>query len=134
MKKSKGHPGERVRKAHVSFVQANFEQLAAESYKQYIEHGRGMLVLSDEEFVDKPSGMLIKYAMGYMIEGSDLYVAAGNKWPGKKEAGWVEDYDPKTTMLIAFSRSDGGISSYRVSGLGDGVPELAYMRSKGQRN
>ena len=134
MKKSKEYPGDKVREQHIAFIQANAEQLGSEAYKGYMESGPGMLVLSDEAFVDKPKGVLIKYEMGYMTKGSDLYVAAGNKWPGDKESKWVSDYDPKRTMLVAVMRADNGISSYRVDGVGEGIPELAYKRSQGGEN
>ena len=134
MKKSKGHPGDDVRKRHIAFIQANWDQLAAEAYKGYIEHGRGMLVLSDDQFIDKPVGVLVKYGMGYMTEGSDIYVAAGNEWPGDKEAKWVSEYDPNRTMLVAVMRTDDGISSYRVDGVDDGTPELSCKRSFGGQN
>ena len=92
-----------------------------------------MVVLSDEAFVDRPAGILIKYGVGYMAEGNDLFVASGNHFPGAKEARWVKDYSPESAMLICFVRNvDKGTSSYRV-GLGKGVPENAYKRSIGNQ-
>lgn len=129
----KGHPGDHVRDRHVSFIQANMELLAAESYAQYLKHGRGMLVL-DDAFVSQPRGHFTKFKLTYMAEGNDVFRAAGNKWPGAKEAGWVKTYSPKEDILIAFVRSDNGISSYRVHGVGAGIPLMAYRRSIGKDN
>jgi len=138
MKKSKkrpdGHPGDEVHERHLAFIHANFEQLAAAAYKGYIEHGRGMLVLNDADFIDKARGRFTQYRQAYMAKGNDVFKEAGGEWPGVKEARWVAEYDPERTVLIGFVRGNGGISSYRVEGVGNGIPVMAYERQKGGTN
>lgn len=135
MNESKGHPGKAVRQRHIAFIRANWDLLAAAAYAGYLEDGRGMILLADEDFIDKPIGVFMKFRQFYMAEGNKIFVAAGNKWPGKKkEARWVSEYNPERCLLVAFSRTDGGVSSYRVEGVGSGIPELAYQRSKGSQN
>ena len=132
-KRSDGHPGSKVRERHISFIQANWEQLAAEAYKGYKDNGRGMLVVDDSDFVKKPRGRMTKFKMTYVAEGSAELKGIGG-WPGKKEAGWVKDYEPETTLLIGFARTDTGFSSYRIVGVGDGIPLMAWQRSRGAQN
>lgn len=136
-KGSNGHPGDNVRERHLSFIRANFEQLAAECYRGFLEHGRGMLLGDESDFAEPPRGHLTKFKLAYMAEENAVFKAAGGKWPGgnaDKEARWVKEYDPETTVLIAFTRRDGGVSSYRIEGLGDGTPLCAYNRIRATLN
>ena len=123
MKKPKAFPRGDVRSRHLSFITANFEQLAAAAYAGFLEDGRGMILLADEDFIKKPLGVFVKFRQCYMAKGSKIFAAAGNKLPGDKEEGWVAEYDPKRTLLVAFSRS-GGISSYRILGVGAGICQI----------
>lgn len=133
-KKTKDYPGDYVRQRHIEFIKANFELLAAASYEGFLKDCRGMVMLADEDFIDKPLGVLTKYRRVYVAKGNEAFAVMKNEWPGDKEAGWVKTYNPKTTMLIAFNRTDGGVSSYRITGVGEGIPALAYERSKGSQN
>ncbi len=107
-------PGESRRERHLAFIAANATELAQAARDGYQSHGRGMLMLNDGNFVGKPRGVLTRYRRAYVAEGTPEYEQLGGKWPGDKEAAWVEEYDPETTMLIAVAKADGGISSYRV--------------------
>ena len=107
-------PGESRRERHLAFIAANIKQLTAAALAGYREHGRGMLLMDDADFVNKPRGVLTKYRRTYVAAGTSEFEQLGGRWPGKKEARWVAAYDPETTMLIGFARSDDGISSYRV--------------------
>ena len=107
-------PGESPRERHLAFIEANSAQLARAARDGYREYGRGMLLMDDGDFVDKPRGILTRYRRVYVAEGTSAFDQLGGKWPGLKEARWVAEYDPATTMLIVFTRNNGGTSSYRV--------------------
>ena len=107
-------PGESRRERHLAFIEANVDQLADAARYGYRERGRGMLLMDDADFIGKPRGVLTKYRRAYVAEGTPEFDALGGHWPGKKEAAWVAEYDPDTTMLVGFARTDSGVSSYRV--------------------
>lgn len=135
IKKADDHPGHEKRSRHIRFIQANFDQLAAMAYKGFLEKGKGMLVLDEQDFAEKPIGVLVKFRAGYVAEGSQEFKAMGEKWPGDgKEAGWVKEYDPARSVLFCFSRKDGGVSSYRVHGVPGHSPLECYGRSRGKMN
>lgn len=120
---------------HLNFLQANWSSLAALAYGEFVAKGRGMLIIDDGAFINKPRGQFTKYSAVYVAENSPEFATLGGKWPGDREARWVREYDPTTTVLFGFSRSDdGGESSYRIEGRGDGVPVLCYARSQGVNN
>ena len=106
-------PGESRRERHLAFIEANIGQLSAAACEGYRQYGRGMLLMDDGDFVDKPRGVLTEYRRGYVAEGTREFDTLGH-WPGAKEACWVAEYDPGTTMLVGFARTDGGVSSYRI--------------------
>ena len=124
------------REKHLDFLKINWESLAALAYGGYLtKGGRGMLIIDDGAFINKPRGQFTKFSAVYVAENSPEFATLGGKWPGDKEACWVREYDPATTVLFGFSRSDdGGESSYRIEGRGDGVPVLCYARSQGVNN
>lgn len=124
-----------TREHHIAIIQSNWEKLAAECYKGYKEKGgRGMLILQESDFIDKPHGELCKFSMVYVAEGTPEFQAMGGKWPGKKESRWVENYTPEETVLIGFVRLDDGISSYRINGLAEGMPIICYQRAVAKNN
>ena len=106
--------GESRRERHGAFIEANIRALAKAAIDGYQQQGRGMLLLDDSDFIDKPRGQLTGYRCAYVAEGSDAFKAMGSKWPGEKETAWVADYDPTNTMLLGITRKDNGFSSYRV--------------------
>ena len=107
-------PGESRRERHLAFIEANIKQLSKAALAGYRQHGRGMLLMDDADFVDKPRGVLTRYRRAYVAAGAPEFKQLGGKWPGEKEARWVAGYNPRTTMLVGFARTDGGVSSYRV--------------------
>ena len=107
-------PGESRRERHLAFIAANIKQLTAAALAGYREHGRGMLLMDDGDFLDKPRGVLTRYRRAYVAAGTPEFDVCGRKWPGEKEAQWVAAYDPTTTILVGFARTDGSVSSYRV--------------------
>ena len=107
-------PGENRRERHLAFIHANIDQLAEAAREGHRESGRGMLLMDDADFVDKPRGVLTEYRRVYVSLGSPEFDLLGGHWPGERENRWVAEYDPATTMLVTFAREDGGVSSYRI--------------------
>lgn len=124
----------KTREHHIAVIQSNWESIAAECYKGFKERGRGMLILQESDFLDKPGGQFCKFSMIYVAQDTPEFQAMGGKWPGDKESTWITSYTPEAEMLIGFTRMDGGISSYRVAGLGDGSPLLCYKRTVVKKN
>lgn len=127
-------PDPKVRERHLSFIHANWDQLASAAYHGFKERGRGMIMLDDRDFIDKPRGRFTKFRMAYVAEGSDELNTMEDRWPGKKEAGWVEGYNPSKTVLVCFTRKDGGVSSYKVDGVGDRLPVMLHGLHRGDAN
>jgi hypothetical protein len=125
---------QKTRQKHLDFIHANWPILAAESFKGFKKNGRGMLVVNEVDFVSKPKGVFVKFSCYYVAEGSQEFIAMGGRWPGDKEAGWVMAYNGETTILIGFPRTDGGISSYKIDGLGGGSPMAMYQRQMSKQN
>ena len=116
------HPGEEARRAHVAFVQANWSTLAKAAYGYYLAQGRGIVLVDEADFINRPRGTLIKYHMVYIPQSSKDF----SRVVPDKEAEWVRTYEPEKTMLVGFLRQDGGLSSYRMDGLGGGAPKKLY--------
>lgn len=126
----KDYPGDHARQRHLMFIKANWDLLAMAAYKGYLESGRGMVVVDSDSFVDMPVGVTVRFNVAYVSEGSDA-LKKMKGWPGNKESSWVKQYDPSSTMLVGFCRQDGGFSSYRIQGLGGGIPEQIYKQYNG---
>jgi len=127
----KNYPGDYIRKRHLMFVRANWRLLAREAYRGFLRSGRGMVIVDNDDFVRMPVGVVVGFKLAYIAEGRPELTALGG-WPGDKEARWVREYDPSTTMLVGVCRQDGGISSYRVQGVGDEIPEKLYKQDGDQ--
>jgi len=116
------HPGMRDRNAHIEFTMANWKTLAKAAYDHYLKQGRGILLINESDFMNQPKGTIVKYQIGYLPQTTQEFVDGIEE----KEAGWVAEYDAGTTLLIGFLRQDGGLSSYRIDGVGDGTPKALY--------
>ncbi len=116
------HPGEEARNAHIAFIQANWSALAKAAYWYYLTEGRGMVLVEESAFMNRPRGTVVRYQLAYMPQSSKEY----SKVVPDKEAEWVRTYEPEKTLLVGFIRQDGGLSSYRMDGLGGGAPKKLY--------
>lgn len=124
------HPGEQLRARHIDFVKANWQLIAGIAYGGFVENGKGMVFVQEADFMTPPKGVLAKIRMTYVWENSPAFQVM-KKWPGDKEASWVKSYDPATTMLVGFSRQDGGVSSYRISAPVEPLmPKTIFERSQ----
>ncbi len=116
---------------HKSFLQANWELIAAFSWGNYLEKGRGAVLVPEEDFVhdDVPvlKGLRFHYAP----------VAERDKPPftgllAEKELAWLESYDPDERVVLCVIRADVGVSSYFIGGRSK--PSEAYARQKASGN
>jgi hypothetical protein len=118
------HPGAEARDAHVRFCQANWNTLAKAAYAYFLKEGRGIVLVQESDFMNKPRGVVVKFQIGYLALSAPNF---GKLMEGKdKEAGWCRSYDPARTLLIAFCRTDEGLSSYRIDGIEDRTPQALH--------
>ena len=116
------HPGEEARRAHIAFTQANWNTIAKAAYGCYLAQGRGMVLVEESDFMNRPRGTIVRYQLAYMPQSSKDFARV----VPDKEAEWVRTYAPERTILVGFIRQDGGLSSYRMDGLGGGSPRKLY--------
>lgn len=109
------HPGEHVRQRHIDFIHANWSRLASTAHRGYEKKGRGMLICHDEDFIDKPRGVMIGFRIVYAAKGTEAFQRVVDECLGEKELRWIKQYSPSGTILVGFIRTDGGFSSYRVA-------------------
>ena len=125
-KKHNDYPGEVVRAQYIDFIHANWALLCVLSYKGFLEKGKGMVVVPDEDFITKEKGILTEIRMTYMASDDPLL----GKMIGNQERGWFLNVNPDRTLLVGFIRSlDEGFSSFRVDGVGSGTPKEIYEGS-----
>ena len=79
-------PGDSPRERHLAFIEANIDQLAQAARDGYREYGRGMMLMNDGDFIDKPRGVLTTYRRVYVAEGTAEFDQLGGRWPGEREA------------------------------------------------
>jgi hypothetical protein len=123
-------PSKETRDLHLRIINANFDQFAVEAYKGFKAHGRGLLVIDESDFRDKPPGIEVTFKMLYMAEGTAEFL----KVVGPHELTWFQKepkgklYNPEVSMCVTFLRGDDGISSYNVMGLGERTPLKLWER------
>jgi hypothetical protein len=122
----------KVRMRHIEFIRVNFPSLAAEAYRRFLQAGPGILLLNENDFLNRPVGQIVKYGMAFIHTDTDEFKALSVDFSADKESNWVKEYNPKTTVLIGISRIGGGLSSYRIDGVGDGTPLLCWQRTHGK--
>jgi len=125
----KDFPGEKVRRQYIDFIQINWALLCTVAYTGFLEKGKGMVVVPDEDFITKPQGVLAEIRITFMAENDPVL----QKLIGDQERGWFLDasLSPDRTLLIGFVRSlDDGFSSFRVDGVGENAPKQIHERNK----
>ena len=123
----RGHPGEEARRAHIEFITVNWNSIAKAAYRHYLAQGRGMVLVDEADFMNRPRGAVVRYQLAYLPHSSKEFP----RIVPDKEAEWVRTYDPEKTILVGFLRQDGGLSSYRMDGLGGGAPKKLYEANPG---
>ena len=123
----KQNPSAELRARHIDFLRVNFSLLARVGFAGWLTQGRGIVVVEEASFINEPKGILAKIRMCYVGEKNPELQAL----LGPKEKVWVKTYDPNTTLLVSYSRTDGGVSSYQTVGQGENTPKAIYERSSG---
>lgn len=123
---NRNHPGSIVRDRHLDFVKINWCLLCTVAYSGFLKNGRGMTIACDEDYMNKPKGILTRLRISFIPSGE--LTARGVI--GDKEIKWMAEYQPERTLLVGFVRQDGGFSSYRLDSFGDNTPLEIYNRSK----
>ena len=101
---------------HKEFMNANWRQIAAFAYREYLAKGRGIVAIMEEDFVyaNEPEYAPIRFrffpdadALGMMSD----YI-------GSKEQGWVASYNPEEKVIVTVIRFDStGVSSYLIGAI-----------------
>lgn len=120
------HPGEGVRRQHLGFIHSFWNLLAYEAFRRFVSDGKGILLVKEEDFLNRSLSELNGIEIGYISAS----VPEGHTLLSHQEIGWMSDYDPESTVLIGFVRSDQGFSSYRIAGLLGRTPKEMYQRLK----
>ena len=124
---NRDHPGPKRRRQHLSFIQANWNLLARVAYENFLKQGAGMLVIEEKDFIFKQEGILTEIGIAYLSRGNELL----SKLIQDQERGWMESYNPATTILICFLWAAGGESGYRIEvPFPDQTPKAIYERNK----
>jgi hypothetical protein len=119
-------PGENVRRQHLAFTHTFWQLLAYEAYRRFLSEGRGILLVREEAFLNKNLSDISGTEVGYVTTPTPEY----EKILSEQETGWLVSYNPETLMLIAFLRTDNGISSYCLGGRPGQSPKEIYDRMK----
>lgn len=118
-------PGWKTRQAHVDAIVLNWNLLARESYKHFLAHGAGVLVLDESDFTGKSKGRKGEITVAYVPKEIPITPTFFEE----KEIRWMEEYDPTTTLLCVFLRGDEGVSSYRMTAIDpDRTPKAIFER------
>ncbi|MCE9612920.1 MAG: hypothetical protein K8T26_01500 [Lentisphaerae bacterium] len=116
---------------HKSFLQANWEIIAAFSWGNYLEKGRGAVLVPEEDFVHQPIPVLKGLRFHYLpMEGHEASPFKGIL--SDRELAWVKTYDPDEKVILCIIREGGGVSSYLIGGRSK--PSEAWARQKAGEN
>ena len=123
-------PEQRIAR-HKSFLNANWELLAAFSWEHYGKEGRGIVVVPEEDFVHSPAPELKGLRFAYAAKDSGLMKEISAAFQAK-EWGWLDTYAPDKDVIVIILREGDGTSGYLVGGRTK--PSEAYTRQKAKQN
>ena len=98
---------------HRVFLDANWRQIAAFAYGEYLAKGRGIVAIMEEDFVhaNEPTLAPIRFKYFSAAEAPRLM----SDYEGSKEQGWVGGYNPDEKVVVTVVRFDStGVSSYLI--------------------
>lgn len=98
---------------HKDFMNANWRQIAAFAYREYLAKGRGIVAIMEEDFVyaNEPSLAPIRFRYFSTADAPRLM----SDYEGSKEQGWVGGYNPDEKVIVTVVRFDStGVSSYLI--------------------
>lgn len=115
---------------HKSFLNANWELLAAFGWEHFQKEGRGMVVVPEEDFVGYATPQLKGLRFAYATKDSGLMGEISKAFEAK-EWGWLDSYDPDAKVIVIILR-DHGTSGYLVGGRTK--PSEAWVRQQAKQN
>ena len=115
---------------HKSFLNANWELIAAFSWEHYEKEGRGVVVVPEEDFIHADHPQLKGLRFAYAAKDSDLLGKISTHFE-QKEWGWLETYDPYKRVIVVIVR-DVGTSGYLIGG--QMKPSEAFAKQQAKLN
>lgn len=103
-------PEQRIAK-HKDFLNANWRRIAAFAWEHYLEKGKGMVLVHEEDFVFAPTPQYAPLRFRY-LPVDDPGMKDFPDWEGSKEQMWIVSYDPSERVIVVVIRYDSSISSY----------------------
>ena len=116
---------------HKRFLQANWQLLAAFSWKHFQKEGSGFVVAMEEDFVHVATPQYAPIRLRYIAENSAKFPEV-MKMLGEKELNWVRTYDPDARVPILIIRDNGGTSGYLIGG--NPKPSEAFAKEQAKKN
>lgn len=123
--------GMESRDSHINFMKQNLLLASAFTYQQYPLFGKGCILVNcydvklGENWLDSYTPVI------YLGEKTDFFrQQLKGDWREPDLAKMIKEYNPKTDIIFAFIRSDGGFSCYRLQI--PFSPEVNYQQFKGQ--
>jgi hypothetical protein len=101
---------------HKTFFSRNWTPIAAFACEHYIQEGRGVVIVPEEDFVyaETPESQSVRFK--YAARGSDFLRDVGTHFE-KKEWDWIESYNPDEKVILIILREGGGTSGYMIGGV-----------------
>ena len=98
---------------HRAFLDANWRQIAAFAYREYLAKGKGIVAIMEEDFVHAGEPSLAPIRFKYFPAAEALHLMSD--YEGSKEQSWVGGYNPDEKVIVTVVRFDStGVSSYLI--------------------
>jgi hypothetical protein len=123
-------PEQRIAK-HKDFLNANWTGIAAFAWERYLDRGKGMVLVEEEDFVFASTPQYAPLRFRY-LPANDPAIGKFPDWEGSKEQAWIGTYDPADRVIAVVIRHDFSISSY-LAGAKPSPPE-AYALARAADN
>ena len=98
---------------HETLIQAQWRDFAAFAWRQYLDRGRGAVVVDLKRAVDE--GASSSQIPAYYVANSSEQLKQRGGWPNEEIAELIQEYDPEQDVVFLFIRLDGDIFHYNVS-------------------
>jgi len=100
---------------HKTFCGSNWRMIAVFSWGQFLEKGKGAVVVPEDDILSQGAPELAPIRFNYVTK--DFSRQEGMQgFFGEKEEAWLRDYDPDEKVIMMVIRNGGGISSYFIGG------------------
>jgi len=124
--KSKSGIEDDRRERQIDFIRANWNLLCTISYRNFLERGKGIVVVAEEDFIFEKEAKLAKIRITY-LQPKELNEG---KIIGDQEKGWLKSYEAEHSIIVGFLRAEGtGFDSYCLNGFSPNNPKDIFERS-----